>query len=136
MADDDFPLSRARRVLCACLPGLLLGNELHAAQTLTSSDPAVVQPGNYRVAFENNRLRVLEFRGRPGMSVCGDGMHSHPAHLTVLLTPARARVQLPDGSVAEHTLKAGDVFWSEAETHQVENIGGADVRAFLIEMKG
>jgi hypothetical protein len=27
------------------------------------------------------------------------------------------------------------VFWSEAETHEVENIGGKDVRALIIEFK-
>jgi hypothetical protein len=35
--------------------------------------------------------------------------------------------------VAEN--KLGDVFWSEAETHETENIFGRDVRALMVELK-
>jgi hypothetical protein len=63
-------------------------------------------------------------------------MHSHPAHLTVALSPAKARVKLPDGKVILAENKLGDVFWSEAETHEVENISGSNVRALIIELKG
>jgi hypothetical protein len=78
---------------------------------------------------------VLEFNSRPGMGVCGNGMHSHPAHLTVVLSAAKARVKLPDGKTFVAENKLGDVFWSEAETHEVENISGKNVRALLVELK-
>ena len=52
-----------------------------------AQDAARVQPQSYRVVLENDRVRVLEFNAKPGMGVCGVGMHSHPAHLTVLLSP-------------------------------------------------
>lgn len=42
---------------------------------------------------------------------------------------------LPDGKTVEATNKLGDVFWSEAETHAVENIGGANMRALIVEFK-
>jgi hypothetical protein len=29
----------------------------------------------------------------------------------------------------------GTVFWSEAETHSVENISGSDFRSLIIELK-
>jgi hypothetical protein len=69
------------------------------------------------------------------MGVCGSGMHSHPAHLTIALTPGRVRVKTPDGKVVTEENKDVIVFWSEAETHEVENISGRDMRAFLIELK-
>jgi hypothetical protein len=119
-----------RRTLAALLPGFLLPGAALA------QDAAKVQPRSYAVALENEKLRVLEFNSRPGMGICGEGMHSHPAHLTVALSPAKARVKLPDGKVILAENKLGDVFWSEAETHEVENISGSNVRALIIELKG
>jgi hypothetical protein len=125
--DDSFDI--ARRTLLALLPGLAL------ADTATAQDAVKMVPSGYKVVLENARTRVLEFNSRPGMGVCGTGMHSHPAHLSVALTAAKARVKLPDGKTFEGENKPGDVFWSEAETHEVENIGGKDVRALIIEFK-
>jgi len=62
-------------------------------------------------------------------------MHSHPAHLTVAITAAKVRVKLPDGKTFVAGQKPGDVFWSEAETHETENISGRDMRALVIELK-
>ncbi len=118
-----------RRALLTLLPALALGSATQA------QDAAKVQPGAYRVTLENEHLRVLEFHSRPTLGVCGVGMHSHPAHLTVALTPAKVRVKLPDGKSFEAANQAGDVFWSEAETHETENISGKDIRALLIELK-
>jgi hypothetical protein len=97
-------------------------------------DAAKVQPSSYRVLLDNKSVRVLEYNGLPGMGVCGTGLHSHPAHLTVLLTPAHVRV-VDHGRVFIANNKAGDVFWSEAVTHETENIGGANVRSLIIELK-
>lgn len=124
---DD--LNALRRTLLALLPGLALADEVSA------QDATKMQPSSYRVAFENDKLRVLEFRSRPGLGACGDGMHSRPAHLTVVLSPGKARVKLPDGKTFVGENKLGDVCWSEAETHEVENISGRDMRALLIELK-
>jgi hypothetical protein len=134
MHDDDKPLDdepeqNNRRALLALLAGLGVSHEVLA------QDAALVQPRAYKVALENDRLRVLEFNSRPGMGVCGTGMHSHPAHLTVVLASAKVRVRLPDGKTFVGENKAGDVFWSDAETHEVENISGKDSRALLVELK-
>ena len=119
---------------------LLLGGSAAIVTTLATSkavaqDAAKTQPEAFRIAFENAKTRVLEFVSRPRTEVCGVGKHSHPAHLTVALSDARVRVTLPDGKKIVATNKPGDVFWSEAETHTVENIGGSDVRALIIEFK-
>ncbi|HUP96831.1 MAG TPA: hypothetical protein VM073_02755 [Usitatibacter sp.] len=100
-----------------------------------AQDAARNQPGAFRVVLENERLRVLEFRSRPGMELCGVGKHSHPAHLTIALSEARVRVTRPDGSKFVASNRLGDVFWSEAETHGTENIGGREVRALIVEFK-
>lgn len=126
-ADDVDTL---RRTLAGLLPALALAPAAHA------QDAAKAQPGSFRVVLDNDKLRVLEFNSRPGMAVCGNGMHSHPAHLTVALTAAKVRVKLPDGKTIMAENKAGDVFWSEAETHEVENLTGRDMRALIVELKG
>ena len=119
-----------RRALLALLPMLVITEESNAQDAVQS------QPQNYRVAFENDRLRVLEYNGRPGMGVCGDGMHSHPAHLTVLLSTGKVRIKTPDGKVEEQSgAPVGAVFWSDAATHEVENIGGSNIRLLIIELK-
>ena len=119
-----------RRSLLALLPMLVITEGSHAQDAVQS------QPQNYRVSFENNKLRVLEYNGRPGMGVCGDGMHSHPAHLTVLLSTGKVRIKTPDGKVEVHgDTPVGAVFWSDGETHEVENIGGSNVRLLIIELK-
>jgi hypothetical protein len=69
------------------------------------------------------------------MGVCGEGMHSHPPHLTVSLASGQRRVKTPDGSVQLHEARLGDVFWSEAVTHEVENISGRDSHLLLVELK-
>ena len=119
-----------RRALLCVLPLLAISPRADA------QDAAKVQPGSYRVVFENDKLRVLEYNSRPGMGVCGSGMHSHPAHLTVLLSAGRVRVRTPDGKVTQGAaMQSGTVFWSEAETHETENVGGSAMRSLLVELK-
>ncbi len=105
-----------------------------AAVPAHAQDATRVQPQTYRVAVDNDRVRVLEYTGRPGMGVCGSGKHSHPAHLTVLLTPATVRVT-SGGKTETHEMPAGTSFWEPAITHEVENVGGADVRSLIVEVK-
>ena len=129
IAHDEVDDNERRRALLAVIAAL------GVPTAVLAQDAAVVQPRAYRVVFENDKLRVLEFNSRPGMGVCGIGMHSHPPHLTVALSPGKARLKRPDGSTLVGENKLGDVFWSEAETHEVENISGKDMRALLVELK-
>ena len=117
-----------RRALLALLPALALVAEANA------QDASKIQPGSYRVALENDRLRALEFRSRPGLGVCGNGLHSHPAHLTIALSAGKVRVK-QDGKTFVAESKLGDIFWSDAETHEAENISGREMRALIVEIK-
>jgi quercetin dioxygenase-like cupin family protein len=100
-----------------------------------AQDATKVMPRAYRVALENDQVRVLEFTGRPGMGICGDGMHSHPAHLTVVLSDWKGLATTPDGTVLKRERKQGDVFWAEAETHKLENTGATNSRVLIVELK-
>ena len=126
----NAPMDELRRNLLRLLPMLAL------AECAEAQDAAKVQPQSYRVALENDKLRVLDYNNRPGMGVCGNGMHSHPAHLTVVVSGGSVRIKTPDGkTVEQHDIPVGAVFWSEAETHSVENISGSNMRSLIIELK-
>jgi beta-alanine degradation protein BauB len=126
----EIPMDELRRNLLRLLPLLAL------AECAEAQDAAKVQPQSYRVALENDKLRVLDFNSRPGMGVCGNGMHSHPAHLTVIVTGGSVRIKTPDGkTVEQRDIPEGTVFWSEAETHNVENISGSNLHCLIIEIK-
>ena len=124
--------STRRKILLAGLGGLAA--QLRALG-VEAQDAAKVMPRAYRVAFENDRVRVLDFVGRPGMGVCGEGVHSHPAHLTIVMSDWEGVVSAPGQAPRPLRRKLGDVFWSEAETHKVENTGHGNSRVMIVELK-
>ena len=106
-----------------------------APEALCQDAPAAA-PRSYRVVLDNERVRILEFRSRPGFGVCGEGMHSHPDHVTVSLTGAKLKVKTADGKATFKDIPAGTVFYAPAETHSAEIIGGLGTRSYIIELKG
>jgi hypothetical protein len=126
------PKERRRRLLVASLGGLAAQ---FGASGAAAQDPARVMPRAYRVALENDRVRVLEFISRPGMGICGEGMHSHPARLNIVMKGWQGIASTPDSPAKAVQRKDGEVFWREAETHKVENTGKTDSRVLIIELK-
>ena len=88
-----------------------------------------------RVVLENARVRVLEYTSRPHGDVCGVGTHSHPAHVTIVLSPARDRATAVGGKPEVADMKVGDVYWSDGETHTDVNIGKSSSRLIVVELK-
>lgn len=105
------------------------------AETAMAQDATRTEPRSYKVLFENDKVRVLEYVSRPGIGVCGTGKHSHPDHVTVTLTPAKVKLTTADGKVQVHALPAGSTFWEPASTHAAENVGGSGSRMVLVEIK-
>jgi hypothetical protein len=122
-----------RQLLLAGLGGLAaqLGTAAASAQ-----DPARVMPRAYRVVLENDKVRVLEFVGRPGMGICGEGMHSHPARLNNVKSGWKSIVSRPGSPGRANERKDGEVFWRDAETHKVENVGKTNAHVLIVELKG
>jgi hypothetical protein len=106
-----------------------------AAGEARGQDPVKASPRQYRVVLENDKVRVLEYWSRPGLALCGQGRHYHPAHLTISLTDVKARVTLDDGRVIVAQDKPGDMFWAPAGYHVTENLGSAAARAYVVEYK-
>jgi hypothetical protein len=107
---------------------------LGVPSTALAQDPVKTMPKNYRVAFENDMVRVLEYNNRPGMGPCGTGLHYHPRHIDIFLTSFRGQAK-EDGKVSMGQAKAGDVKWYEAVTHEIENIDKTASRMFMVEIK-
>jgi hypothetical protein len=99
-------------------------------------DAVTSDPRSFRVVLENERVRVLEFKSGPGLSICGQGMHYHPDRVSVSLTGAKVKVTSADGVTVVREIPAGHASFARAETHATENIGGFGTRTYIIELKG
>jgi len=100
--------------------------------TATAQDPVKVAPNIYKVLLENDRVRVLEFRLKPGEK---DPMHSHPSMIVYFLSSFKLKFTLPDGKTTDAEGKPGGVLWSEAVTHAPENVGTTEAHVLVVELK-
>ena len=107
---------------------------LTALTTLSvlAQDAAVTDPDNYKVIFENDRVRELEYRDEPGAKT---SMHSHPAFLVYALSTFDRRLTLPDGKVLNRHFEPGQVLFSEAQSHMGENVGTTATHIVMVELK-
>jgi mannose-6-phosphate isomerase-like protein (cupin superfamily) len=97
-----------------------------------AQDPVKVAPKNYRVAFKNDRVRLLDVTVKPGGKV---PLHSHPDYLTYAITAAKAKFTMADGTSKEISVKAGECRWTKGQAHAVENTGKTDIHVLDIEFK-
>ena len=100
---------------------------------MAAPEVIAVDPQHYTVEHEDERVRVLRARYGPGERSV---MHSHPAHVAVLLTDGRLRFTVPDGPAQEIEGTAGQVLVLPAGDHLPANVGDAPFEGILIELKG
>lgn len=98
---------------------------------MNSYDATVTDPEFYKVLFENERVRVLEYRDEPGDHT---HVHRHPDSVMVTLSAFRRRVASGGRSV-EVELKAGEARWVGAQEHTGENVGDTASHSIFIELK-
>jgi hypothetical protein len=96
-----------------------------------STDPTDTDPTLYKVIFDNERVRVLEYRDQPGDHT---HVHRHPDSVMIMLSSFGRRVMSGDRSVVVE-LPAGEARWLGAQEHSGENIGGTETHAIFIELK-
>lgn len=94
-------------------------------------DPVVSNGDHYTVLFENDRVRVLEYRDRPGDRTTP---HRHPDSVIVTLASFRRRLHR-DGEHHDADLSAGRAGWVPAQVHSGENIGETESHAIFVELK-
>lgn len=91
-----------------------------------------LSPEYYTVRFENDRVRVLEYRLKPGQK---EVQHSHPPGVVYLLADATLQVTDGNGKVSTADGKAGAVSWRDFTVHSAENVGKTEAHAIAIELK-
>jgi hypothetical protein len=95
-------------------------------------DPLVTDPDKYKLVFENDRVRVLEYRDQPGQKTMP---HRHPAFVLHALSSFKRRLTLGDGRVVERDVTVGQTNFSEAQVHTGENIGDTETHVLMVELK-
>jgi len=96
------------------------------------SDPTTTDPDKYTVVYENDRVRVLEYRDAPGQRT---SPHEHPDSVMVTLSSFSRRLVAADGGSRDVELEAGEVRWLDAQTHSGENIGDRETHVLFVELK-
>ena len=116
------------------MPKLMTSASMLFLMTIAASaqDPTVSDGDKYKLKFENDKVRVLEYRDQPGEKT---HQHRHPAFVLIALGPFKRRITLPDGKILSREFKAGDVMWSDAQTHIGENVGDTPTHVMMVEMK-
>jgi beta-alanine degradation protein BauB len=115
------------------MPRISIITALAALTTSAVAQDAVQTDGDkYKVILENACVRVLDYQDAAGEKT---HQHTHPAFVLYALTPFKRTLTLPDGKVLKREFKAGDVMWSEAQTHIGENIGRTPTHVVIVEIK-
>jgi hypothetical protein len=116
---------------CMILALLSVSGFLSAA-TVENSDALLVAPSVYKLAFENERIRVLSFTTDPGQKW---PVHSHPDSVAISLSEYSVRNIIPGQAPTERHSKLGDIRWIPATAHMGENTGSTQMRGLIVELK-
>ena len=101
-------------------------------EAVFAQDPVNTDSDKYKLVLENERVRVLDYRDKPGEKTT---MHVHPDFIVVARSAFKRRLTLPGGKTLVREFKPGEVLWSDAQSHIGENIGDSDTHVLIIELK-
>lgn len=94
-------------------------------------DPVLTDPHLYRTIFENEHVRVLEYRDRPGDKT---HPHEHPDSVMYTLSSFRRRLHMGE-QTRDVEIGTGTVSWLPAQVHSGENIGDSETHVLFVELK-
>jgi beta-alanine degradation protein BauB len=84
------------------------------------------------VIFENDRVRVLEYRDEPGQAT---SPHRHPDSVMYTLSSFDRKLVAESGDSRDVRLEAGEVRWLDAQVHSGENVGSTATHVVFVELK-
>ncbi len=84
------------------------------------------------VLFENERVRVVETRIKPGEK---NEMKMRPDRLNIHIKAGKFRVHYLDGKTEDFDQKAGSVRFNKAGTSSTENIGKTETHTVVVTLK-
>ena len=96
-----------------------------------SVDPVVTDPDRYRVVFENERVRVLEYKDAPGDAT---HVHEHPDSAMYALSSFRCPLIHGDQE-RDVEIAAGFSGWVPAQRYRGQNTGETPSHAIFVELK-
>jgi quercetin dioxygenase-like cupin family protein len=121
-----------RAVMRAIIVELKMPQNLPARESPRGPDPLKVASHTYRLLFENNLVRVLEFRLIPGQRT---RTHHQREGVLYVLSGGFLKETLPSGKVVRQVFRPRQARWLEAKSHALENIGLTEVHLFIVELK-
>lgn len=95
-----------------------------------AQDAVKVAPDRFKVLFENDQVRVLDYTAKAGEKLA---MHSHPDHVIYNVLGAKTKFTTSDGKSQEMESKTGTATWVPATTHAAEH--HTAVHGILVELK-
>ena len=106
---------------------------LSANTQIEEIDPVVVSPGLYKVLFENEYVRVVEYEIPAGQK---DNWHTHPAKVSYIVSGGTLKITTEAGESFIVDEETGAASWFEAVgKHYGENVGSTPVRIVFVEIK-
>ena len=103
-----------------------------SSRSTLAQDPVKQSPQYYKVLLENEQVRVVEYRLKPGEK---EPMHTHTPGVLYIFGDAKMRTTYPDGRTEERAGGAGEAHWRNPVTHAIENIGTTEAHALAIDVK-
>ncbi len=96
-----------------------------------AQDPLQTDGDKYKLVLQNDRVRVLEYRDKPGDRT---SRHTHRDFVLHALSSFKRRLTFGDGRVVEREFTAGETVWMESQSHIGENIGTTETHVLLVEL--
>jgi len=103
-----------------------------AINTGFAQDPTKVAPTHYRLAFENEQVKVLYIHYGPHEKSL---LHDHPAGIAVNITGGHLKFTDQKGNVQEIHALRGEARWFPALKHTVENLSAEPYEGVYIAVK-
>ena len=91
-----------------------------------------VEPKHYRLAFENEYVRVVDIHYGPHEH---SAMHQHPAGVLIYVTDGHFRFTDENGKALEAHAKGGESRWFQPFSHKVENLSDRPFDGVYVEIK-
>jgi quercetin dioxygenase-like cupin family protein len=115
--------------------GLIAGRTAMTMAKITPKgpDPAKVASHVYKKIMENQFVRVLDVRFKPGDRT---ETHWHPNHVAYVLEGGSVEITPHNGKTQKVPMKTGEVVWMDSDHHHASNEGKSDIHALIIELKG
>lgn len=96
--------------------------------------PQQAAAAELKTLLENDQVRVVEATIKAGEKESGFHTHKLP-YVNYVQSGGTLNLRYPDGTTKTMELKTGEVSWGRVETHAGDNLGTADIRLVIIELK-